>query len=63
MNPVRPIVILLVEDNPAGVRLTREALKDAKVLNTLRVAEDGICERALAGGTRIELRQVYLPEH
>lgn len=37
----RPIEILLVEDNAGDVRLTREALKDAKVLNTLHVARDG----------------------
>ncbi len=42
MNPVRPIDILLVEDSPADVRLTREALKEAKVLNTLHVVQDGI---------------------
>jgi chemotaxis family two-component system response regulator Rcp1 len=37
----RPVEILLVEDNPADVRLTREALRDAKVVNTLHVVEDG----------------------
>jgi CheY-like chemotaxis protein len=36
------IEILLVEDNPGDVRLTIEALKDAKVLNRLSVAQDGI---------------------
>lgn len=36
-----PIEILLIEDNPADVRLTQEALKDAKVRNNLHVAEDG----------------------
>lgn len=39
---VRPVDILLVEDTPADVRLTREALKEAKVLNTLYVVEDGV---------------------
>lgn len=39
---VHPIEILLVEDNPGDVRLTREALKDAKVANTLQVVEDGV---------------------
>jgi CheY-like chemotaxis protein len=34
--------ILLVEDNPADVRLTKEALKDAKVLHELYVASDGV---------------------
>jgi len=37
-----PFEILLVEDNPADVRLTVEALKDAKVPNRLRVARDGV---------------------
>jgi chemotaxis family two-component system response regulator Rcp1 len=36
------IDILLVEDNPGDVRLTREALKEGKVLNTLYVAIDGV---------------------
>jgi CheY-like chemotaxis protein len=39
---VRPIEILLVEDNPGDVRLTMEALKTAKVQNNLMVAEDGV---------------------
>ena len=34
--------ILLVEDNPGDVRLTKEALKDAKVLNEVYVAKDGV---------------------
>jgi two-component system, chemotaxis family, response regulator Rcp1 len=38
---IRPIEIFLVEDNPADVRLTREALKDAKVLNNLHVVSNG----------------------
>jgi two-component system, chemotaxis family, response regulator Rcp1 len=37
-----PIEILLVEDNPADVRLTIEALKDAGVPNRLHVARDGV---------------------
>jgi len=36
------IEILMVEDNPGDVRLTREALKGGKVLNQLHVAEDGV---------------------
>jgi chemotaxis family two-component system response regulator Rcp1 len=39
---MNPIEILLVEDNPGDVRLTREALKDAKVLTSLAVASDGV---------------------
>lgn len=42
----RPIEILLVEDNPADVRLTLEALTEAKVRNRMNVAVDG--EDALA---------------
>lgn len=37
-----PIEILLVEDNPADVRLTIEAFKDAKVFNHLHVTRDGV---------------------
>jgi chemotaxis family two-component system response regulator Rcp1 len=36
-----PIEILLVEDSPGDVRLTREAFKDAKVHIKLHVASDG----------------------
>jgi two-component system, chemotaxis family, response regulator Rcp1 len=38
----RPMEILLVEDNPGDVRLTREALRDSGVLNNLNVACDGV---------------------
>lgn len=38
----RPIDILLVEDNAGDVRLTIEALRDAKVHNRLHVVEDGL---------------------
>ena len=38
----RPVDILLVEDNLGDVRLTQEALKDAKVLNNLWVVSDGV---------------------
>jgi len=38
--------ILLVEDNPADVALTEEALAESKLANRLMVAEDG--EQALA---------------
>jgi chemotaxis family two-component system response regulator Rcp1 len=36
------IEILLVEDNPGDVRLTREAFKEGKVLNNLHVSADGV---------------------
>jgi len=38
----KPIEILLVEDNPGDIRLTQEAMKDAKVLNKLHVVRDGV---------------------
>jgi len=38
----KPIEILLVEDSPGDVRLTIEALKEAKVKNNLTVAKDGV---------------------
>jgi chemotaxis family two-component system response regulator Rcp1 len=41
-----PIEILLVEDSPGDVRLTKEAFRDAKVLVNLHVAADG--EEAMA---------------
>jgi CheY-like chemotaxis protein len=41
-NTTHPIEILLAEDNPGDVRLTREAIKDAKVHNRLHVVTDGV---------------------
>jgi two-component system, chemotaxis family, response regulator Rcp1 len=38
----RPIEVLLVEDNPGDVRLTKEALREGKVRNNLHVAPDGV---------------------
>jgi chemotaxis family two-component system response regulator Rcp1 len=38
----QPLEVLLVEDSPGDVRLTQEALKDAKVHINLRVVRDGI---------------------
>jgi len=38
----KPIEVLLVEDNPGDVRLTREALKAGKVWSSLHVVADGV---------------------
>ncbi|MGH8056618.1 MAG: response regulator [Candidatus Entotheonellia bacterium] len=38
----RAVEILLVDDNPADVRLTAEAFKEARVRNHLHVAVDGV---------------------
>ena len=45
-SAARPMEILLIEDNPGDVRLTREALRDTEVHTRLSVVADG--EAALA---------------
>ncbi len=40
--PKKEIRILLVEDNPGDVRLTKEALKESKLINDLVVVGDGV---------------------
>lgn len=45
MNRTNQIEILLVEDDPGDVLMTREALQESKVLNSLHVVSDG--EQAL----------------
>lgn len=44
MNPkaLQQAEILLVEDNPADVLMTRSAFEDFKFANTLHVVEDGV---------------------
>ncbi|HEX3536932.1 MAG TPA: response regulator [Stellaceae bacterium] len=39
---VRPIEILLIEDNPGDARLTQEALREARVSNRLSHVHDGV---------------------
>ncbi|MDG6256397.1 MAG: response regulator [Methanomicrobiaceae archaeon] len=43
---VQHVEILLVEDNPGDVRLTKEALREGKVRNNLHIVMDG--EEAMA---------------
>lgn len=38
---LKPVQILLVEDNPADVELIREAFNEGKIINNLMVARDG----------------------
>ncbi len=38
----KAIEVLLIEDSPGDVRLTIEALKEAKVTNNLSVVQDGV---------------------
>jgi CheY-like chemotaxis protein len=40
-NEGQDLNILLVEDNPGDVRLTQEALREAKIANTVWIARDG----------------------
>jgi chemotaxis family two-component system response regulator Rcp1 len=40
-NNERAINILLVEDNPGDIRLTREVLKEGRIRNVLNVVTDG----------------------
>ncbi len=41
-EPVRPIEVLLVEDDPGDVLMTREAFEDNKVKNSLHVVTNGV---------------------
>lgn len=38
----KSIEILLVEDSPTDVLIAREALAEARIINTIHVAEDGV---------------------
>jgi len=38
----KPIEILLVEDSPADILITREAFQDARLTNAIHVVEDGV---------------------
>jgi two-component system, chemotaxis family, response regulator Rcp1 len=50
-NPIgKEIEILLVEDNPGDVRLTKEALQECKMHNRLTVVEDGLAALAFLNG-------------
>lgn len=42
VEKAQPAQILLVEDSPSDVRLTEEALRDARIANELHVAVDGV---------------------
>src|SRR5690242_16690991 len=39
---IRPIEILLVEDNAADVELTQEAFAESKIFNSIHVVSDGV---------------------
>ena len=46
----RAIEILLVEDNPADVRLTEEVIKQSEHVTNIRVAEDGVVAMEMLRG-------------
>jgi len=48
--PTRPIEILLVEDSPTDVLMTREAFNQARVINNLHVVDDGVAALAFLHG-------------
>lgn len=59
---VRPIEVLLVEDDEGDVLMTREALDEGKVINNLNVVGDGVealeylrCTGPYASATRPDL--------
>jgi len=41
-SSLKPVEVLLVEDNTGDVRLTLEAMKEGKVINNLSIASDGV---------------------
>ncbi len=41
-NKMRQVEILLIEDNPGDIRLTKEAFKEGKIINNLHVVEEGV---------------------
>jgi CheY-like chemotaxis protein len=49
-DPVSPIRVLLVEDSPGDVRLTREAFREANPRVVLQVAMDGVDAMAYLNG-------------
>ena len=61
-NPPTPVEILLVDDNPGDIELTKVALRDAKIMNQVHVARDGAealaflrCEGEFAHAPRPDL--------
>jgi chemotaxis family two-component system response regulator Rcp1 len=60
-NDFQTINILLVEDNPGDIRLTREVLKEGKIQNKLSVVTDG--EEAIFFLKKIgEYKDVFTPD-
>ena len=67
MNDLKPIELLLVEDNPQDLELALRALKKANLANQIQVARDGaealdfiFCEGAHAGRAFADVPKVIL---
>lgn len=41
-NPIRPITILMADDDPDDRQMTKDAFRDAHLANDLRFVEDGV---------------------
>ena len=50
MSEREPVEILLAEDNPGDVKLTRKALEEGKLVNNLHVVGDGVEAMAFLNG-------------
>ena len=55
---LKHVEVLLVEDSPADILITREAFEEAKLINSLHVVEDGVAALAFL---RREGRYVSAP--
>ena len=58
----RPARILLVEDNPADARLTREMLRESKIRNDLEVATDAEEAERILGLAGEEATEEHRPD-
>ena len=56
----QPISILLVEDNPGDSRLIKEVFKEGKVVNSLRIAKDGIEALSMLTDPSVDLPDLIL---
>lgn len=45
-HSIEPVCILMVEDNPDDVELTRQTIRETKLRNNLHVVEDGVAALA-----------------
>jgi CheY-like chemotaxis protein len=59
-SSLKPIYILLVEDSPTDILMTREAFVDVGMLADLTVAEDGVEAMSLLRGENAQLPDLIL---